>query len=75
MSHCMTCDCEMDACEASQYFDCRDCRKQANGYGGKVRTLYRRGAEEAGRKGPRAAVVIGGTAEQPDLDDEGEQEE
>ena len=75
MSQCIECGLEMDACEASQYEECYQCRKVKKRYH-RVQTAYRRGSEEAGRHA-RSSRVLGGSSELPDdtkldtVDDQG----
>ena len=59
MSKCVECAAEMDACEASQFLECPLCRTGAKKRGHRVKTIYDKGSEQAGRKtrGDRKSVV------------------
>lgn len=65
MSRCTECGAEMDACEASEYEECYNCRSGNNRPRHRVRNLTRRGTDEKGRRA-RSTRVLGGSAELPD---------
>jgi hypothetical protein len=68
MSKCVECGTEMDACEASQFEECRDCRKK---HRHRIRTVTSRGSEELGRRS-RSSQSLGGCSWMPEDDDEDE---
>ena len=64
VSHCTECGAEMDACEASQYEECHECRS-AKKVGHRVRDLNRMGTDLVGRQA-RSSALLGGSAEMPE---------